>query len=71
MDGLLIVDTNIVIFDLIGDAPEAARVVAAMQERDIRVGALGKRRMRMVTHLDVNAEDAELALRELGKVLAA
>ena len=68
---VLPVDTNIVIFDLIEDAPEAARVVAAMQERDIRVGALGKRRMRMVTHLDVNAEDAELALRELGKVLAA
>jgi threonine aldolase len=66
---VLPVDTNIVIFDLTQEAPEAARVVAAMQERDIRVGALGGRRMRMVTHLDVTAEDADLALVELARIL--
>ena len=71
VSSVLPVDTNIVIFDLTEDAPEASSVVAAMQARDIRVGALGLRRMRMVTHLDVSASDADLALGALSEVLGA
>lgn len=68
---VLPVDTNIVIFDLTEQAPEADAVVAAMQSKDIRVGALGQRRMRMVTHLDVNAASADLVLTALDEVLGA
>ena len=52
-------DTNIVIFDLTESAPSAADVVAAMATKDIRIGALGPRRMRIVTHLDVDAAMAK------------
>ncbi len=67
--GVLPVDTNIVIFDLDENGPDAASAVAAMQARDLRVGALGHRRMRMVTHLDVNAAQADLVLEALSEVL--
>lgn len=50
------VETNIVIFDLAPDAPTAADVAAALAEHDIQVGAFGERRMRVVTHLDVDAD---------------
>ncbi len=68
---VLPVDTNIVIFDLTEDVPEAVSVVAEMQARNTRVGARGQRHMRMVTHLDVSAADADLALLELDAVLSA
>src|SRR5438477_7430385 len=49
------VETNIVIFELRGalDAPAA---VAALLERGVRMGALGPRTVRAVTHLDVSAD---------------
>ena len=58
---LLPPETNIVIFDLTEDAPDAEAVVAEMSERGIRIGALAARRIRVVTHLDVGpAEEAAL-----------
>ena len=56
------VETNIVIFELRGvlDAPAAA---AALLARGVRMGAMGARTIRAVTHLDVDAEQIERALK--------
>jgi threonine aldolase len=55
------VETNIVIFELRG-ALDAATVVAKLLERGVRMGALGPRTVRAVTHLDVSAEQIERTL---------
>ncbi|MCW2854749.1 MAG: threonine aldolase [Marmoricola sp.] len=56
------VPTNIVVVDV----PSAPDVVAAAVEQGIRIGAVGPRRVRLLTHLDVTRDEAEQA----GKVLA-
>jgi threonine aldolase len=48
------VETNVVIFEL--EAGDAAAVVAAVKERGLLVGAVGARRIRAVTHLDVDGD---------------
>src|SRR5436190_2832759 len=55
------VETNIVIFDLRGamDAPSA---VAALLARGVRMGAMGPRSVRAVTHLDVSGAQVERVL---------
>jgi threonine aldolase len=55
------VETNIIVFELTGrlDAPA---VVDALLARGVRMGALGPRTMRAVTHLDVSAAQVERAL---------
>ena len=60
------VDTNIVVVDV----PEAAAVVAAAAESDVRIGAVGPRTVRLVTHLDVSRAQAETAASVLAKVVA-
>ncbi|MGH7332660.1 MAG: threonine aldolase family protein [Candidatus Rokuibacteriota bacterium] len=55
------VETNIVIFELRG-ALDASAAVAALLARGVRMGAMGARTIRAVTHLDVNAEQIERAL---------
>ena len=55
------VETNIVIFELTG-ALDAATAVTRMLERGVRMGALGPRLVRAVTHLDVSAAQVERAL---------
>jgi threonine aldolase len=58
------VQTNIVMFE-VEDAPG---LVARLRER-VRLGALGPRRVRAVTHLDVSREDVEAALEALAQAL--
>ncbi len=55
------VETNIVFFDLTGtlDAPTAVQRLLA---HGVRVGAMGARTMRAVTHLDVNVAGIDRAL---------
>ncbi|QYJ04680.1 aminotransferase class I/II-fold pyridoxal phosphate-dependent enzyme [Nocardioides panacisoli] len=60
------VATNIVTFDH-DDAPG---VVAAAKERGVLISAVGPRTVRLVTHLDVTAEDARRAAAELATVVA-
>ena len=64
------VQTNIVIFDL-----DAGVDGAAFRERLAREGVLcsgtGPRRMRMVTHLDVNRDDVDAAVDAAARVLRA
>ncbi|HEU4513770.1 MAG TPA: GntG family PLP-dependent aldolase [Nocardioidaceae bacterium] len=60
------VDTNIVVIDV----PDAAPVVTAARDAGVLVSAVGPRTVRLVTHLDVSAEQARDAAAVLGKVLA-
>jgi len=64
------VETNIVFFDLTGRL-DAAAVVERLLARGVRVGALGPRTIRAVTHLDVSAPQIERALEAARAVLAA
>ena len=55
------VQTNILIFRLTPEAPDAPTVVKRARERSILVFAFGPRTIRAVTHLDVSAEQCERA----------
>jgi threonine aldolase len=55
------VETNLVFFELTG-ALDAAAAVERLLARGVRMGALGPRTVRAVTHLDVSAEQIERAL---------
>jgi threonine aldolase len=60
------VETNIVVVDV----PDAAAVVAAARDAGVLVSALGERTIRLVTHLDVSRDQAEVAASVLAKALA-
>jgi threonine aldolase len=47
----------------------AARVAEAMKKEGVLIHAFGKMQVRLVTHLDVSAEDIEKALKAFKKVL--
>lgn len=54
VERVLPVHTNIVIFDLSEDAPDASDLVRLCKIEDVIIGAFGARRIRVVTHLDVD-----------------
>jgi threonine aldolase len=60
------VQTNIIVFRLTADAPDAATVVARARERGVLVFSIGPRTIRAVTHLDVSHKQCE----EAGEILA-
>jgi threonine aldolase len=53
--------TNIIVFRLRAEAPEAAVVVARARERGVLLFPFGTRTLRAVTHLDVSAGQCERA----------
>jgi threonine aldolase len=55
------VQTNILVFSLTDDAPDAPTVVARAGERGVLIFAFGPRTIRAVTHLDVSREQCERA----------
>ena len=55
------VRTNILVFGLAQDGPDAPTVVARAGERGVLVFAFGPRTVRAVTHLDVSTPDCERA----------
>ena len=59
------VRTNIVVFSLAADAPDANLVVAAAREAGVLVVAFGPRTIRAVTHLDVTQEQVAEAAERL------
>lgn len=66
------IETNMVYFDI--DAPSldaAALSKSLMQQYGIRIGGMGPRRMRAVTHIDVSSADIDEALAGLTAVMAA
>ena len=66
---VLPVETNIVIFDLGENAPDADTLVGQCREDGLVVGAFGDRRIRTVTHLDVDDEAVEALCRSLERHL--
>jgi len=62
------VETNIVFFDLTGGV-DAPALVERLLERGVRVGAMGPRTVRAVTHLDVGADGIERALEAARAIL--
>jgi len=63
------VETNIVIFDVANTRMTALQVAEMMKKESILIHAIGKTQIRLVTHLDVTAEDIEKALKAFKKVL--
>ena len=63
------VETNIVIFFVTEDAPDAATVVAEARARGVLVVAFGRRTVRAVTHLDVTREQCDRAAAVLLEVI--
>jgi threonine aldolase len=55
------VQTNILVFALRPDAPDAAALVALARERGVLLNAFGPRTLRAVTHLDVSREQCACA----------
>ncbi len=64
------VETNLVFFELSGRV-DAEAFVAGLGARGVRVGAMGPRTIRAVTHLDVSAAQIERVLDAARAVLAA
>ena len=58
---LATVQTNIVVFRVTADAPDAATVVSRAREQGLLLFPFGPRTIRVVTHLDVTREQCELA----------
>lgn len=67
---VLPVETNIVYFDVADGYPDASDVTRALEEQDIIVGAFTDRRIRLVTHLDVDEEAGNRLCEALGRLLA-
>jgi threonine aldolase len=63
------VQTNIIVFALSSDAPDAATVVARARERGVLVFAFGVRTVRAVTHLDVTSEQCAMAAQILVEII--
>jgi len=56
-----LVQTNILVFDLTVEAPDAPTVVARAKERGVLIFAFSPRKIRAVTHLDVSRAQCERA----------
>ncbi len=54
VENMLPADTNIVIFDLSLDAPTAHELARLCENDGVIIGTFGERRIRIVTHLDVD-----------------
>ena len=63
---LATVQTNIVVFRVADDAPDAATIVGRAREKGVLLFAFGPRTLRAVTHLDVTRDQCERA----GAILA-
>lgn len=66
------IETNMVYFDIEAPAFDAAGLSERlMREHKVRIGPMGPRRMRAVTHIDVTRSGIELALTALKAVMGA
>lgn len=65
------VQTNIVLFDVGSTGLSSMQFLQRLTERKVLGGPVDARRVRMVTHLDVDRNDIEQALRIIGEVAGA
>lgn len=75
IDGLAVemetVQTNMVMFDICDERWDGASLSGAMARAGVLNNAMGPRRIRLVTHKDVTADDVTAALERIGAVLKA
>jgi threonine aldolase len=62
-------ETNIVMFDLQPPLPDGEAVVTALQAKGVLCGTFGPRRIRLVTHLDVDRAACQRAVELTRQVL--
>jgi threonine aldolase len=62
--------TNILVFELAPDAPDAPTIVARARERGLLIFDFGPRTVRAVTHLDVTREQCAQAAEILLQIVA-
>ena len=65
------VQTNIVIYDVGESGFTSTEFLKRLGQRNVLGGPVDARRVRMVTHLDVDRNDVEQALRVIGEVVGA
>jgi threonine aldolase len=65
------VQTNIVLYDVGATGLSSTQFLKRLAERHVLGGPVDARRVRMVTHLDVDRADVEQALRIIGEVVGA
>ena len=65
------VQTNIVLYDVSETGMTSMEFLKRVGERSVLGGPVDARRVRMVTHLDVDRADIEQALRIIGEVVGA
>jgi len=63
------VQTNIIIFELTAGAVSPVEFVEGLSTLGVKLGAIGGRRLRAVTHCDVGQEDIDYALYAIQQVL--
>ncbi len=62
-------ESNILMLDLVRERDMADAVIPKLAERGVLVTAFGPKRLRAITHLDVNAADIERAIGIIAEVL--
>ncbi|MFP4624896.1 MAG: threonine aldolase family protein [Gemmatimonadota bacterium] len=67
----LMPETNIVMLDLLRDDLDAATIVTGLAERDVRLSMFSPKRLRAVTHLDVDDDGVRTAVEALADVVTA
>ena len=63
------VDSNIVMFDVVGSRLPPSAIVAALKQEGVLINAVGGTSFRAVTHLDVSIKQIDLAAEIFGRVL--
>jgi threonine aldolase len=63
------VETNIVVVDIAATGKAVAEVVAAAKAERVLIGGIGATTLRLVTHLDVSADDARRAAETIARIL--
>lgn len=65
------VPSNIAIFSMAPEAPSPVELLAGLAPHGVKMGAIGGRRLRAVTHAGIDAEDIEYAVAAVKTVLEA
>lgn len=68
---LAAVQSNIVIWEMADNAPDAATIVAKAKEHGVLISALGARTVRAVTHMDVSLQQCQQAAEAIAEIIAA
>ncbi|MDM8537756.1 low-specificity L-threonine aldolase [Desulfobacterales bacterium HSG17] len=73
IDGLSVdlenIKTNIVFFDLVKDELTTETLVSRMEEKGVRILALGPKKLRAVTHYHIKSQDIDYALETVNNIL--